>query len=114
MNESSILEVHLVAEDHRPLALGRVTVEVVLFVRGRERYRFDVGVTDDNGRITAPYSLFEKIRKDNQSFALMDYNTTLGECDPEVVVRVPSVEELQRRLQALTKWFPENASSMTE
>jgi hypothetical protein len=114
MKTLSLLDIQLADETHQALRLGRVSIDVIFFVKGRERYRFDAGYTNDDGRLVAPYRLFEGIRKDNQSFALMDYNTTLEECDPDVIVRVPGIDELQRRLTALTKWFPDRAQSMLE
>ena len=81
---------------------------------GRERYRLDAGKTDVHGHITAPYDLFDSIRRDNQSFALMDYNTKLEDCDSVVLVYAPTVNELGQRLNALKKWFPDRASEMSE
>jgi hypothetical protein len=114
MNPLNVLDIQLVDEAHQALRLGRVSIDVIFFLKGRERYRFDAGCTNDDGKLMAPYRLFEDVRKDNQAFALMDYNTKIEECDADVIVRAPEIDELQQRLTALTKWFPDRALSMLE
>jgi len=114
MNPGNVLEIQLKASDHEPQLISNVSIDVVFFCGGRERYRFDAGTTDAEGCITGSYDLFEAIRKENQSVALMDYNTKLEDCDSVVVVRAPTLEELGQRLDALKKWFPDRVSAMSE
>ena len=112
MRPGSALEIQLNDAHHVPLAVPHVFIEVVFLQGGRERYRFDAGETDGSGHLSVSYDHFENIRKDNQSFALMDYNTELEACDSIIIVRVPALEELHQRLVALSKWFPEEARTM--
>ena len=114
MKPGSVLDIQLSGGHGVPLAIPNVIVEVVFLQGGLERYRFDGGETDVGGHLSVSYERFENIRKDNQSFALMDYNTRLEECDPILVVRVPAMAELSQRLDALNKWFPDQAPSMAE
>jgi hypothetical protein len=114
MRPGSILDIQLSGGHGEPLAIPHVIVEVMFLQGGRERYRFDAGETDVGGHLSVSYDRFENIRKDNQSFALMDYNTRLEECDPILVVRVPTMAELSQRLDALNKWFPDQAPAMAE
>jgi len=112
MRPGSALEIQLNDAHHVPLAVPHVFIEVVFLQGGRERYRFDAGETDGSGHLSVSYDHFKNIRKDNQSFALMDYNTQLEACDSTIIVRVPALEELHQRLVALSKWFPEEARVM--
>jgi hypothetical protein len=114
MNPGNILEIQLQDSKHGPILMSDVSVDVVFFCGGRERYRFDAGTTDAQGHVMAPYELFETIRKDNQSFAVMDYNTRLEDCDPVVVVRAPTLDELSQRLNAVKTWFPDRVSALAE
>lgn len=114
MRPGSILDIQLSSGHGVPLAISNVIIEVAFLQGGRERYRFDAGETDVDGNLSVSYDRFENIRKDNQSFALMDYNTKLEECDPILVVRVPTMAELHQRLDALNKWFPDRAPAIAE
>lgn len=114
MRRGSLLQIQLNDPDNMPLAIAKVLIDVAFQKEGRERYRFEAGETDSGGQISASYDHFEKIRRDNQSFALMDYNTTLEECDPVIIVSVPSSAELSRRVDALRKWFPERVRAVSE
>jgi hypothetical protein len=114
MNIGSVLEIQLQDSKQRPILMAEVSLDVVFFCEGRERYRFDAGKTDAQGHVTASYDLFESIRKDNQSFAVMDYNTRLEVCDPVVVVRAPTLDELNQRLTAVKTWFPDRVPALAE
>jgi hypothetical protein len=114
MSMTGGLEIQLVSENGRAMNIDCVSVETVLFTNGRERYRFDAGATDSSGKLSVPYSRLEEIRKENQAFALMDYNTALDECDDEVLVHVPDTEALEKKLTALRRWFPDKAADLQE
>jgi hypothetical protein len=107
MKPGSAVEIQTTDANGVPVGLANVSIDVVLFCGGVERYRFDAGVTDANGRLTTSYQQLEDSRTANQSFALMDYNTRLDECDNTVAIVVPSVEELCKRLASIQTWFPE-------
>lgn len=53
MNPGSVLEIQLKDSSHKPQSISDVSIDVVLLCGGRERYRFDAGKTDAQGRITA-------------------------------------------------------------
>lgn len=114
MNLFSALSIQLVDVAHEPLPIPAVVIDVVFFCGGRERYRFDAGMTDPQGHLTVSYDFLENARTNNQAFALMDYNTALNDCDAVILLRAPAANELQLRLDALKKWFPERAISMSE
>jgi hypothetical protein len=44
----------------------------------------------------------------------MDYNTALENCDDIVRVHVPSQEELQERISAGLKWYPDDAPKFSK
>ena len=114
MRPGSLLQIQLNDSDNLPLAIAKVFVDVAFQKEGRERYRFEAGETDSSGQISASYEHFEKIRRDNQSFAIMDYNTMLEDCDPVITVNVPTPAELIRTVDALRKWFPERMRALFE
>ncbi|HVV33183.1 MAG TPA: hypothetical protein VHC73_08160 [Vitreimonas sp.] len=106
------LEIALVDASGRAVELERVALDVVLFTDGRERYRFDAGDTKAGGVCSTNFQALEQNRRENQAFFLMDYNTSLAECDAIVGVSVVTPEEFERRLAAVTKWFPDNAPAL--
>jgi hypothetical protein len=53
-----------------------------------------LGKTDENGQLNISYADIENLRHDSSLEFLMDYNTPLIDCDPYVVVIVPSNEDL--------------------
>ena len=114
MNTATGLEIQLIDESGKPVALGNVSIEVVLFANQRERYRFDVGTSGPDGGLSVPFARLDSIRKDNQSIALMDYNTKLEECDDEILVRIPPLDELRKRLDAAQKWFPAQSDRLKD
>ncbi len=114
MKPRTSLRIQTANSDHRPIALGGLIIDVLLYVRGVERYRFDAGETNDNGVLVVTYDKLEAIRRENQKFALMDYNTGLDDCDDTIVVSVPSLADLGFRLQSLEKWFPDEAPRMRQ
>lgn len=114
MKPGTSLRVQAVDSNHRPIALGGLIVDVLLFVRGVERYRFDAGETDAGGVLIVAYEKLEALRRENQKFALMDYNTRLDECDDTIAVSVASVANLVARLESIEKWFPDDAPRMRQ
>jgi len=86
-----------------------VSIDVIFYVNGNKRYDFDAGRTTSSGVCVAPYRVFEATRAKNQRIFLMDYNTSIEDCDPEVSIHVPTKEELHARYEAVRKWFPHRA-----
>ena len=112
MNAAAGFEIQLVDESGDPFALSNVSLEVTFFTNRRERYRFDVGASGSDGKLSVPYEKLDSIRKDNQAIALMDYNTKLEDCDDEILVRIPPLDELRNRLDAAKKWFPDQVEGL--
>lgn len=110
MKLGSVLDVQLVDAQGKPLAMSNVSIDVVLYCSGNERYRFDIGTTDTQGHISTSYEALDQTRMKNQAFALMDYNTKLEECDDTVGLAVPTLDQLHERLAAARKWFPKSES----
>lgn len=90
-----------------------VFVDVVVFVRRRVRYRFNLGATDSSGQIEVSFSRLERIRLENQKDNLMDYNTPLTDCDSIIELIVPTAMELEQRCEAARRWYSEDASADT-
>ena len=114
MKPGTVLEIQLSDSDDKGMPLADVSIDIVFLCSGRERYRFDAGITDQNGHLRASYALFESTRRKERQFALMDYNTALEDCDQTVVIHVPRMAELRQRQEAVSKWFPDGASSISE
>lgn len=114
MKSGSVLDVQLVDVQGLPLAMPNVSIDVVLYCSGNERYRFDAGATDAQGRISTSYDMLERTRKQNQAFAVMDYNTKLEGCDDTVELAVPTLDQLRERLAAVRKWFLENEPKLSD
>jgi hypothetical protein len=114
MKLGTSLRIQTVNSDHHPIALGGLMIDVLFYVRDVERYRFDVGQTDESGMLVVTYDKLEAIRRENQKFSLMDYNTALDDCDDTIVVSVPSVTALRSRLESLEKWFPDEAPRLRQ
>jgi hypothetical protein len=114
VNSGTVLEIQLSDSDDRPVPVADVSIDVVVLCGGRERYRFDGGMTDREGHLRASYDMFESTRRENQKVALMDYNTALDDCDPAVVIHVPGMAELRQRQKAVNTWSSDNASSISE
>ena len=97
--------------DHDGNKITRVViVDAVIFLRGRIRYRFSLGATSGSGRIEITFSRLENIRRENQKYDLMDYNTSLDDCDDVIEIVVPSALELEQRREAARRWFNEDAA----
>lgn len=109
MKPGTSIQVQAVDSDHHPMFLGGLIIDVLLYIRDVERYRFDVGHTNERGVLVVTYDQLESIRRENQKFNLMDYNTKLDDCDDSIVVSIPSVAALESMLESCEKWFPEEA-----
>jgi hypothetical protein len=114
MKPGTSLRIQTVDSDHRAIALGGLIIDVMFFVRGVERYRFDAGETDASGVLVITYEKLEALRREKQKFALMDYNTRLEECDDTIAVNVASAANLAARLEAIEKWYPDDAPRMRQ
>lgn len=108
MRDDFRFEIQLADRVGNPVA-KEVLIDIVLFLRQRVRYRFNLGTTDGSGLIKIDFQRLEEIRRSNQKDNLMDYNTPLTECDSIVEILVPSSGELKQRLEAVRKWFADDS-----
>jgi hypothetical protein len=93
-------EIQLADHAGNPIRKDGVLVDVVLFVGGRVRYQFNSGATNDCGSLEIDHARLDELRLSNQKFSLMDYNTPLSDCDSTIEVLIPSVTELEQRIEA--------------
>ena len=107
MDRNFKITIQLTDESGQVLELANILVDAVLYMQGHVRYRFCIGKTDTHGRIYVTFDALEKLRLDNQSFAIMDYNTKIQDCDSRISFVLPTLGELQQRRAAMEKWFPE-------
>lgn len=106
MNANFVVHVQLTDRTGMPLELDNVSIDAETYMRGRVRYRFQVGVTDFRGQLIVTFDQLEKARLDNQAMSIMDYNTLLQDCDPQLGILAPTFDELQQRHTAIQKWYP--------
>jgi hypothetical protein len=104
MHRESVVQICLVDMAGKSLRVSNVVVDTVILFNGNERYKFTAGVTNSSGICTASFRTFERQRIANQRLSLMDYNTTLEECDDAVLLLIPSKDEMRRRATAARIW----------
>lgn len=113
MKDDFKFEVQLADHDGGSI-MKEVFIDAVVFLRKDVRYRFSLGTTDSAGLMEVSFNQLEQIRRRNQKDNLMDYNTTLQECDSTLELVVPRTEELEQRLEAARRWFAEDADSLAD
>lgn len=114
MNINFVIQIQLVDSSGTALELKDVSIDAVFYVQARVRYRFHAGVTDARGRLVVTFEQLEKTRLENQAISIMDYNTLLQDCDPQLGLIVPSSAELQQRQAAKQKWFPSDVATLEQ
>jgi hypothetical protein len=105
MKSGQIIQVQLEDLTGAPLHVENVFLEIRLFTRGNYRYGFNIGRTDGCGKLCVSYSDVEIIRAEHAKQSLMDYNTSLIDCDPTIEIRVPTEEELRSRVETVRKTY---------
>ncbi|MBS0457274.1 MAG: hypothetical protein JSS44_08105 [Proteobacteria bacterium] len=110
MNRDFSIQIQLADAALRPLCVANVSIDAVLYLKGKMRYRFDAGRTNAQGCLAVTFDDIERLRLKNQEYSLMDYNTRLDECNDQISFVVPTLKELEQRRAAIQKWFPEAAS----
>lgn len=108
-----MLEIQLANQAEDILNFADVSLDILLYVNGQQRYRFDAGETNRFGQLSVGYEQLELKRAENQKFALMDYNTPLMSCDEKISIVVPSMADLRARFEAVEKWFPADAVQLS-
>jgi hypothetical protein len=107
MTPNQSIEIQLVNGNGNPLAVANVLMNIYFFTKGNFRYSFGLGFTDENGRLHASYADIERSRRKNAEFWIMDYNTKLDDCDPQVKIFVPSEQYLREANERALRAFGE-------
>ncbi len=105
MIASQSIEIQLTEVGGKPLRIPNILVESHFFTGGRFRYSFKIGRTGDHGGLRCSYSDIDGIRRHNGIDNLMDYNTKLEDCDPTIMLMVPSEQELRNQLGNALKFY---------
>ena len=105
--EDAEVNVQLVDENSRALAISNVLLNIIFYTSGVIRYSFSAGKTDRSGSCLIRFSDITEEWLENRQLFLMDYNTPLQDCDEEIGILSPSAEDLFNRIIASKKWFPE-------
>jgi hypothetical protein len=108
MKTNQTISIQLTNAEDQPLAVGDVLVEIHFFTKGLARYAFKAGRTNELGTLNISYVDIEKLRLQNASFFLMDYNTRLEECDSKIRITIPSERELQSAFEESKRLFGES------
>jgi hypothetical protein len=95
MNPAQSLKIELIREDGRPAEVKGVFFSICFFMSSVYRFAFRTPSTDEKGQVVVSYNEIERARKINLKHQPMDFKTTLDECDPVVVVRTPTAEEMR-------------------
>ena len=103
------IQIQLVDDAGAELKLDKVFIDALIYLQSNVRYTFSAGLTDSKGRLVVSFDQLEKIRLRNQAFSVMDYNTSLEDCDSTIGISVPSSATLRQRHEAIQKWFPDEA-----
>jgi hypothetical protein len=112
MNRVEGLNIQLIDANRQTAPVANVIVDVAFFVERRQCYQFYAGRSDLNGRIEARFDYFDHERRSNATENLMDYNIKIEDCDSQVQLHIPSLDELLSRLQAVKKWYPQCAHAL--
>ncbi len=105
MKPNQSFDVQLVNGNGDIVRLGNVAVELHLFTHGNFRDAFKVGRTDETGHMIISYQDVEAIRRENANFDLMDYNTRLDDCDPQVKIVIPSEQQLRKQVENAMRFY---------
>lgn len=95
MNPTQSLKIQLIREDGSPVEVKGVFFSIRFFMSGVYRFAFRTRGTDENGQVVVTYDEMERTRKINLKHQPMDFKTALDECDPIVVVRTSTAEEMR-------------------
>lgn len=95
MKPDQSIDIQLVKGNGKPLTISNVLMNIYFFTKGNFRYSFGLGFTDANGHLHVSYAEIEQSRKKNAEFWVMDYNTKLDDCDPQVKIFIPSEQYLR-------------------
>lgn len=105
MKPGQSIEIQLEDNSGKDLPLRDVVVRLRLFTNGNFRYAFHVGLTDRCGHLSVSYDDVEGLRSENAHHFMMDYNTRLEDCDPQISVVVPSEPTLREQYDAVMRHF---------
>lgn len=80
--------------------LKRIAVSMTIFAHKKNDYHFSPPLTDSNGKTVIRRSDVEREIAKTRAFWLMDYQSTLDECHPRVLVTVPSADDIQKGVKS--------------
>ena len=107
MRPGQAIEIQLVDLQGRRVRLPNVLMMITLFEKGGHyRYVFELGLTAPGGSIRADRAGLDHQRMEEGLYSLMDYNTPLAECAPEVEISVPGEEGLRDREKGIWELNP--------
>lgn len=105
MNPEQSILVQLVDKSNEPLHLSRVYVDLDFYTGGNPRYGFRLNPTDGQGRLKIDYEMVEAKRAEGAKVFVMDYNTSLTDCDGRVKICIPTIEMLKTAYDGIGRWF---------
>jgi uncharacterized protein YccT (UPF0319 family) len=105
MNPNQTIEIQLADDDGNPVTIRNVFIEIRYFMGGHFRYAFDVGRTNENGSLRLTYATIDTVRRANAEANLMDYNTSLDDCDPRVQIVIPSEQKLKEYYEQAIRFY---------
>jgi hypothetical protein len=105
MNHGQSIEIQLVDANGDPIRLSNISIEMHFFTKGNFRYGFKLASTDESGSLRATYDDLEELRSRDAEGNLMDYNTKLDECDPQVKIMIPSEQQLRQQYDNVMRFY---------
>ncbi len=111
MNTNQSILVLLVDSLGKEVRQENIFFTISFYLKGKYRYAFRVGGTNENGSLLITYDDVEKCRLDNLKLQSWDYKTTLNECDRQVKLSVPTKQELIKAYEISSRFNMGNQSS---
>jgi len=102
MKSNQSIIVQLVDSTGKIIRQDGVIITIAFFLRGKYRYGFKVGPSDEHGSIHIYYVDLEESRLRDLAIQPMDFKTRFEECDDVVEIRMPTGDELIRAADILT------------
>lgn len=112
MKAGSAFEIELIDTDGKPLRMANLSVDVLLYVNGRQRYRFDAGSTDLEGHLSSSYEALERTVGEGRALFAKEYDTPIGQCDETLGFAVPTFAQLGERVESARRWFPDDVPAL--
>ena len=105
MKPDQSIELHLVRPTGEAANISNVVLDIHFRTNGNFRYGFRLGHTDQHGRLSVAYADLETLRRRDAEENLMDYNTPLDNCDPEVKILLVSEQQLREQANNAVRFY---------